>query len=64
VSSAWFLVNLFPALKYIPEWMPGGGFKIVTQQGRELKEQAMNIPFEWAKTEMVCLVILTWIDVH
>ncbi|KAG9123580.1 hypothetical protein FRC07_014669 [Ceratobasidium sp. 392] len=52
VSSAKFLVNLFPILKHVPEWIPGGGFKAVARRGRKLKEQVLNVPFEWAKTEM------------
>ncbi|KAF7773250.1 hypothetical protein Agabi119p4_5417 [Agaricus bisporus var. burnettii] len=35
-----FLVDVFPALKYVPEWMPGTGFKA---QGREWSAAAMRM---------------------
>ncbi|QRV94542.1 cytochrome P450 family protein [Ceratobasidium sp. AG-Ba] len=51
-SSLNFLVNFLPALKYIPDWMPGANFKAVARQARELKRLAIDGPFEWVKNEI------------
>ncbi|EUC58603.1 cytochrome P450 family protein [Rhizoctonia solani AG-3 Rhs1AP] len=47
-----FLVNLFPALKYWPEWMPGGSFQAIVRRARELRKLAGDDPFDRVKTEM------------
>ncbi|KAL5640063.1 hypothetical protein ACGC1H_007383 [Rhizoctonia solani] len=47
-----FLVNLFPALKYWPEWMPGGSFQALVRRARELRKLAGDDPFDRVKTEM------------
>lgn len=56
-SSSQFLVNLFPALMYVPEWMPGAGFKAFARKARQLKKLAINAPFDWVKAEMVYLLV-------
>ncbi|QRW08749.1 cytochrome P450 family protein [Ceratobasidium sp. AG-Ba] len=52
VSSARFLVNLFPILKHVPEWMPGANFKVFARRARELKERVQRTPFERVKAEI------------
>ncbi|QRV94505.1 cytochrome P450 family protein [Ceratobasidium sp. AG-Ba] len=52
VSSARFLVNLFPILKHVPEWMPGANFKAFARRARELKERVQCTPFERVKAEI------------
>ncbi|KAG8736740.1 hypothetical protein FRC10_008982 [Ceratobasidium sp. 414] len=51
-SSVKFLVNLFPILKYVPDWMPGAHFKEFARKARETKKLALDAPFEWVKSEM------------
>ncbi|KAG9096235.1 hypothetical protein FS749_008866 [Ceratobasidium sp. UAMH 11750] len=51
-STVKFLVNLFPALKYVPDWMPGAHFKEFARKARETKKLALDAPFEWVKSEM------------
>ncbi|KAF8600648.1 cytochrome P450 [Ceratobasidium sp. AG-I] len=51
-QSSRFLVNLFPSLKHIPEWMPGGSFQKFGRESRELKRLSVDVPFEWVKSEM------------
>lgn len=53
LAASRFKVNLFPILKYVPEWMPGGGFKQFARRGRELHRLTMDVPFEWVKSEIV-----------
>ncbi|CAE6501688.1 unnamed protein product [Rhizoctonia solani] len=51
-QSSQFLVNLLPALKYWPEWMPGGSFQSMARRARELRKLAGDDPFDRVKTEM------------
>ncbi|KAK6996045.1 cytochrome P450, partial [Favolaschia claudopus] len=43
-----YLVDLFPVLKYIPEWLPGASFQKVAREGRELSKKLQTEPFAWA----------------
>ncbi|KAK6974715.1 cytochrome P450 [Favolaschia claudopus] len=40
-----YLVDLFPVLKYIPEWLPGASFQKVAREGRELSTKLQTKPF-------------------
>ncbi|KAF8600643.1 cytochrome P450 [Ceratobasidium sp. AG-I] len=51
-QSSRFLVNLFPSLKHIPEWMPGGSFQRFGRESRELKRLSVDVPLKWVKSEM------------
>ncbi|KAG8698355.1 hypothetical protein FRC09_007274 [Ceratobasidium sp. 395] len=44
-----FLVNVIPALKYIPSWMPGAGWKRKAMHWKEKVKIMANEPFEWTK---------------
>lgn len=44
-----FLVDLFPSMKYIPEWFPGAQFKRKARQWRKLSEAMINAPYDMAK---------------
>ncbi|KAF4619933.1 hypothetical protein D9613_004660 [Agrocybe pediades] len=44
-----FFVNLVPALKYLPEFMPGSGFKAKAKEWRQLSETLNTRPFEEKK---------------
>ncbi|CAE6394918.1 unnamed protein product [Rhizoctonia solani] len=47
-----FLANAFPALSYIPGWLPGTGWKRTVQKWREHKNQAVDAPYEWTKQQV------------
>ncbi|CAE6432480.1 unnamed protein product [Rhizoctonia solani] len=47
-----FLVNVFPLLVHVPDWFPGTSWKRTAREWRALKEEAINAPFEWTKTQM------------
>ncbi|KAJ7648324.1 cytochrome P450 [Mycena polygramma] len=40
-----FLVDFFPILKYVPEWIPGAGFKRTARKWKETTRRAVNAPF-------------------
>ncbi|CCO32962.1 O-methylsterigmatocystin oxidoreductase Short=OMST oxidoreductase [Rhizoctonia solani AG-1 IB] len=47
-----FLVNAFPILSYVPDWVPGTGWKHTARKWREQKNEAINAPYEWAKQQI------------
>ncbi|KAJ7627128.1 cytochrome P450 [Roridomyces roridus] len=47
-----FLVDFFPILKYLPDWVPGAGFKRVAKEGRKTMEAALNVPFEEVERQL------------
>jgi len=44
-----FLVDLFPSLKCVPEWMPGAGFKKKAKEWRKLSQAMINVPYLMVK---------------
>jgi hypothetical protein len=40
-----FVVNSIPALRYVPEWFPGAGWKREASKWRKEKESLMNETF-------------------
>ncbi|KAN0133387.1 Cytochrome P450 [Lactarius tabidus] len=47
-----FLVDIIPALKYVPEWMPGASFKRKAREWRGVAERFYTIPFDFVKQSM------------
>ncbi|CAE6449097.1 unnamed protein product [Rhizoctonia solani] len=47
-----FLVNVFPALTYVPDWFPGAGWKRTAREWREHKNHAVDAPYEWMKRQV------------
>ncbi|CDO71162.1 hypothetical protein BN946_scf184845.g32 [Trametes cinnabarina] len=48
-----FLVDNFPVMRYIPEWlMPRGGFKAVAREMRRQLDQMYDLPFNFVKEQM------------
>ncbi|KII86913.1 hypothetical protein PLICRDRAFT_273725 [Plicaturopsis crispa FD-325 SS-3] len=41
-----FYVDYLPFLKYVPEWMPGAGFKRKAREWRKLQDDVFNLPYE------------------
>ncbi|TFK18955.1 cytochrome P450 [Coprinopsis marcescibilis] len=48
-----YLVDIFPWLKYVPEWFPGAGFKKEAREGKELGRRFADEPLEEALKLMV-----------
>ena len=56
VSGGGVLVDLIPPLKYIPEWMPGAGFKRQAKIWNALQKQFRERPFDDCLQEIVIVV--------
>ncbi|KAF9554410.1 cytochrome P450 [Agrocybe pediades] len=52
VLPANFLVNIFPALKYVPEFFPGAGFQKIAKKAKALQEKFLERPFEDSVRQM------------
>jgi hypothetical protein len=48
-----FLVDSLPWLRWVPEWMPGAGFKTKARQWKKTAEVMLNDPFDVTKSDMV-----------
>lgn len=46
------VVNLFPALRYLPEWLPGGGFHKTAREWAETLHQMVEQPYQFVKDQM------------
>lgn len=46
-------MNLIPVLKYIPEFMPGGGFKKKAREYMQVTERFLHEPFNSLTRAMV-----------
>lgn len=51
-----FLVDTFPILKAVPDWMPFAGFKRKAKAWRKLARAMVDVPFEAAKRNIVSLL--------
>ncbi|KAJ5987004.1 hypothetical protein N7451_011369 [Penicillium sp. IBT 35674x] len=49
--GAW-LVDMIPALKYVPSWFPGAGFKRKAQAWKKNLENTADIPYDFVKRQM------------
>ncbi|KAG2003242.1 cytochrome P450 [Coprinopsis cinerea AmutBmut pab1-1] len=47
-----FLVDFVPALRYVPEWVPGAGFKKKAREWKRLNNKMRNKPFEEAEAQI------------
>ncbi|EPS35311.1 hypothetical protein H072_11345 [Dactylellina haptotyla CBS 200.50] len=50
VAGAW-LVDMIPWLRYLPDWVPGTGFKRIARDYTRTYEDTMNIPYNFAKEQ-------------
>ncbi|KAJ5473438.1 hypothetical protein N7475_003004 [Penicillium sp. IBT 31633x] len=51
VPGAW-LVDVIPALKYVPDWVPGAGFKKTARYNVETLTKLVDDPFKYTKFQM------------
>ncbi|CAE6452969.1 unnamed protein product [Rhizoctonia solani] len=47
-----FMVNIFPFLVHVPNWVPGTGWKNIARNWRRLKDQVLEDTFQWTKLRM------------
>ncbi|KAJ7347389.1 cytochrome P450 [Mycena albidolilacea] len=50
----WYLVDFFPALKYVPKWFPGAEFKRKAEEWRKLARAMVDVPYTETKRQMEC----------
>lgn len=48
-----FLVDLIPALLYVPSWFPGAGFQGKAARWRKVNADVAEKPFKYAESELV-----------
>lgn len=51
-----FAVDLFPALRYLPKWFPGTGWKDVANHYKEASELVSQAPYDHVLKLMVSQV--------
>jgi hypothetical protein len=59
-----FLVDTFPWLKYVPNWMPFAGFKRKAKEWRKLALAMIEVPFEAGKQKIVSTITHESIFLH
>ncbi|KAF6752851.1 cytochrome P450 98A3 [Ephemerocybe angulata] len=47
-----FMVNIFPVLRFLPAWFPGGGFQRYFQKVAGISNETVQKPFEQAKADL------------
>ncbi|KAI0826661.1 cytochrome P450 [Trametes gibbosa] len=52
VGSSLWLVDIFPALKYLPTWFPGASFKRKAAVWKAEIEGGVDAPFQWTKDRL------------
>ena len=53
-----YLVDFIPALKYIPDWVPGAGFKKTAKECRVRLQIMRDSPYEDAKHQIVSAIFI------
>ncbi|EFY85037.1 Cytochrome P450 [Metarhizium acridum CQMa 102] len=51
VPGAW-AVDIVPALKYLPDWFPGAGFKQTAKEFSKVAQKMANVPYEFVLSQM------------
>ncbi|KAF2100242.1 cytochrome P450 [Rhizodiscina lignyota] len=52
ITPGEWLVDFIPALKYLPEWFPGGGFKKTARRYAKTRHDFVHKPFAFTKYQM------------
>jgi hypothetical protein len=48
-----FVVDFFPSLRYLPEWLPGMGFLRTARKWAKDMAAMVDVPYEFTKRQMV-----------
>ncbi|KAF8191985.1 cytochrome P450 [Mycena galopus ATCC 62051] len=48
------LVDMFPALKYVPKWFPGADFKRKAEEWKKLARAMVDVPYTETKRQVDC----------
>lgn len=49
-------------VKYVPEWMPGAGFKAKAKEWRKLSQAMINVPYDMVKEKFVSALSFTLLN--
>lgn len=52
-----YRVDHIPFMRFIPSWMPGGGFKKEAKVFRQSLLDMINVPFDLVKKQMVRMLL-------
>ncbi|CCO31618.1 O-methylsterigmatocystin oxidoreductase Short=OMST oxidoreductase [Rhizoctonia solani AG-1 IB] len=47
-----FFVNVMPWIRYIPDWVPGTGWKNTVKEWRKEREKMVDTPFDYTKQQI------------
>jgi cytochrome P450 len=47
-----FMVDVIPALRHVPDWVPGAGFKLKAKEWRATLEDMVQRPYQFVKDQM------------
>lgn len=47
-----WMVDVLPFLKYLPDWLPGTGFKQIAKEYKAVNEALVEVPFDLVKQRM------------
>ncbi|EGO01616.1 hypothetical protein SERLA73DRAFT_166166 [Serpula lacrymans var. lacrymans S7.3] len=47
-----FMVDVMPALKHVPDWFPGAGFKVKAKEWSATLEEMVAMPYRFVKDQM------------
>ncbi|KAI0789549.1 OrdA protein [Abortiporus biennis] len=47
-----FLVDVFPSLRFLPEWLPGMGFKKLARDWKKDTDAMVQVPYEYTKSQI------------
>ncbi len=53
-----YLVDVFPLLQYVPEWLPGANFQKMFAKWRKANLQMKEILFKTRNTAFVCFTLI------
>lgn len=59
-----YLVDTIPAMKYIPSWFPGAGWKRTAEYYAELNRLVCTKPFEFVEQGLVRASQITMVFAH
>lgn len=57
-GSGLWAVDIFPFMKYLPNWFPGASFKRYAMKWKPLMLDFVNKPYEHSQESFVCIVAL------
>lgn len=51
IPMSW-MVDIIPALQYLPDWFPGTGFKDIARQWRKVTDSALTTPYSFVSKQV------------